>query len=57
MYTSYVESSCNGITPELNANDEVIRGLALKLWKKIVKDNVDFDEEELRLMKELGINI
>jgi hypothetical protein len=57
MYTSYVESSCNGITPGLNANDEVIRGLASKLWKKIVKDNVDFDEEELRLMKELGINI
>jgi hypothetical protein len=58
-YTQFIETQCfNGF--KLDLPSDVVKSLAKKLWIKITEGSrgeVTFTEEELNLMKKLGINI
>jgi hypothetical protein len=55
-YTQFIETQCfNGF--KLDLSPDVVKSLAKKLWIKITegRGEVTFTEEELNLMKKLGL--
>ena len=58
IYTEYVEASCgNTKLPNLNYPPQIIRELSKKLWLKIVGKDVNFNNEEVKIINELGIEV
>lgn len=54
-YTQYGNWNCyqlQGIRPD----PEIVTSTALKVWKLITHENVEFTPEEVKLLKDLGID-
>jgi len=59
-YTQFVETQCFDDNVNLDLSPGVVKSLAKKLWIKITdgsRGEVTFTEEELNLMKKLGLEL
>ena len=58
IYTEYVNAYCgDDELPNFNYPELLIRTLAVKVWMKLTGSKVSFTEDELKVLKELGVKI